>query len=188
MADLVYPDAGVRTLGSFPNNSRGEILPVTEKSGLVYARAERSFCHNNGLLHPVVHLHVIDRYSRLFLQKRSASKTLCPSMWDTAVGGHVAYGESVFEALRREAEEELGLVEFNPVQLCDYEWSFGTDRELVFVFAAVGNYEMILNGDEISEGRYWSFDEMDSAIGTSVFTPQFEKELPRIKEKLLSLL
>jgi len=188
MADLIYPVTGVRTLGKMKEGNAGEILPVTEESGLVYARAERSYCHSNALLHPVVHLHIIDRYSRLYLQKRSATKDLCPNMWDTAVGGHVSFGEGAVEALYREAGEELGLTEFHPVQICDYIWHNGNDRELVMVFATVGSFDIRPDNDEVSEGRYWSMEEMESSIGKSVFTPQFEQEFPRIKDKLLALL
>ena len=67
-----------------------EILPIVEPNGLVIGRSSRKACHSHpDLLHPVVHLHIIDPYDNIYLQKRSASKDLYPGRWDTAVGGHV---------------------------------------------------------------------------------------------------
>ena len=116
-----------------------EMFPVVEPDGEVVAMASREYCHSGAkVLHPVVHLHIIDRYGRLYLQKRSLKKDIQPGKWDTAVGGHVDYGEQLLEALFREASEELGLKEFNPVYLGSYVFESEIEKELVNVFAAVG--------------------------------------------------
>lgn len=60
-----------------------------------------------GLLHPVVHLHLFNSRGELYLQRRPVWKDIQPGRWDTAVGGHVDYGETVDDALRREVREEL---------------------------------------------------------------------------------
>ena len=83
-----------------------EWFPVVEVSGLVTGRATRNYCHSGAKpLHPVIHIHIIDRYSRIYLQKRSMNKDIQPGKWDTAVGGHVSYGEGILEAVYREASE-----------------------------------------------------------------------------------
>ena len=42
-----------------------EYFPVVEPNGLVVARAARDYCHSGAKpLHPVVHLHIIDRNDR----------------------------------------------------------------------------------------------------------------------------
>ena len=90
--------------------SSEELFPLVDEDGNVIGKALRSECHSGSkLLHPVVHLHVFDNEGRLFLQQRSMSKDIQPGKWDTAVGGHVDFGETVGEALSREAGEELGL-------------------------------------------------------------------------------
>ena len=93
-----------------------EIFPIVDETGRVIGKATRKECHSGSrLLHPVVHLHVFDRQGRLYLQKRAHNKLIQPDKWDTAVGGHVDYGETVMQALRRETREELGLLSFEPV-------------------------------------------------------------------------
>ena len=80
-----------------------EIFPVVDEAGKVVGSATRGECHGGSkLLHPVVHLHVFDSDGRLFLQHRPAWKDIQPDKWDTAVGGHVDYGEGIAEALRSE--------------------------------------------------------------------------------------
>ena len=172
-----------------PARSGVEWFPVVESSGLVVGRATRQYCHSGAKpLHPVIHIHVIDRMSRIYLQKRSMLKDIQPGKWDTAVGGHVSYGESVLEAVYREASEELGLVNFNPVYIETYEFESPIEREMVNVFAAVGSYELQPDLDEVDEGRWWELADIDAAIGKGVFTPNFEREFTMIRSSLLALL
>ena len=166
-----------------------EWFPVVEPSGLVVGRAARQYCHSGAKpLHPVIHIHVIDRMSRIYLQKRSMLKDIQPGKWDTAVGGHVSYGESVLEAVYRETSEELRLVNFNPVYIETYEFESPIEREMVSVFAAVGSYELQPDMDEVDEGRWWELADIDAAIGKGVFTPNFESEFTMIRSSLLALL
>ena len=65
-----------------------EMLPVVDPEGNVLRSVLRSECHNGSkLLHPVVHLHVIDESGCLLLQKRSMNKRIQPGKWDTAFVG-----------------------------------------------------------------------------------------------------
>ena len=166
-----------------------EWFPVVEPNGLVVGRAARQYCHSGAKpLHPVIHIHIMDRMSRIYLQKRSMLKDIQPGKWDTAVGGHVAYGESILEAVYREASEELGLTEFNPIYLETYEFESPVEREMVNVFAAVGSYELHPDLDEVDEGRWWELADIDASIGKGVFTPNFESEFAMIRSSLLALL
>ena len=166
-----------------------EWFPVVEPSGMVVGRSTREYCHSGAKpLHPVIHIHIIDRFSRIYLQKRSMRKKIQPGKWDTAVGGHISYGESVLEAVYREATEELGLHEFNPIHLETYEFESQVERELVNVFAAVGSYELTPDLDEVDEGRWWSIEDIDEALGKNILTPNFESEFKMIRKQLLALL
>ena len=92
-----------------------EVFPLVNEAGEVIGKATRQECHSGSKLpHPVVHLHIFNQKGDLFLQKRSLSKDIQPGKWDTAVGGHVDYGETIEEALRREVREELGVTDLTP--------------------------------------------------------------------------
>ena len=117
------------------------------------------------------------------------TKDLLPGRWDTAVGGHVDYGELIEGALYREAFEELGFSAFNPTWLKTYIWESSTEKELVNVFAAVGNFKIeSFNLDEVADCRYWTMEEIFSSLGKGIFTPNFEHEFSEMKESLLALL
>ena len=166
-----------------------EWFPVVDSAGFVIGRSTREYCHSGAKpLHPVVHIHIIDRFGRIYLQKRSMRKDIQPGKWDTAVGGHVSYGELILEAAYREASEEVGLTAFNPIYIKSYEFESDVERELVNVFAAVGNFELRPDLDEVDEGRWWDVEDIDSFIGKGLFTPNFESEFQMIRSQLLALL
>ena len=166
-----------------------EWFPVVDPKGFVIGRSTREYCHSGAKpLHPVIHIHIIDRFGRIYLQKRSMKKDIQPGKWDTAVGGHVSYGEMILEAVYREASEELGLISFNPVYLKSYEFESEVERELVNIFAAVGSFELHPDLDEVDEGRWWDVGDIDASIGKGVFTPNFESEFQMIRSLLLALL
>ncbi|MBQ7899672.1 MAG: NUDIX domain-containing protein [Bacteroidales bacterium] len=166
-----------------------EYFPVVEPTGLVVGRSSRAYCHSGAKpLHPVIHIHIIDRFSRIYLQKRPMHKDIQPGKWDTAVGGHVSYGESIVEAVYREAYEELRFHEFNPIHLETYEFESSVEREMVSVFAVVGSYDLHPDPEEVADGRWWPIEEIDASIGKGVFTPNFETEFQMIRKSLLALL
>ena len=166
-----------------------EWFPVVEVSGLVTGRATRNYCHSGAKpLHPVIHIHIIDRFSRIYLQKRAMNKDIQPGKWDTAVGGHVSYGEGILEAVYREASEELGFTDFNPIYLETYQFESEIEKEMVNVFAVVGSYELHPDLDEVAEGRWWDLSDIDANLDKGVFTPNFESEFRMIRKSLLALL
>ena len=190
MIELIYPASPAPLLKGCKRGTAAELLPVVDELGNVRAQAPRSLAHQGGVkpLHPVVHLHVINRRGELYLQQRGAHKDLLPLHWDTAVGGHVSFGEYILEALYRESAEELGLHDFLPQGLCTYVFESAQERELVNVFAAVGEYELHPDRDELAGGRFWTTEEIENAVGKGILTPNFEGEYQRVKDALLALL
>jgi isopentenyldiphosphate isomerase/intracellular septation protein A len=155
-----------------------EWFPIVDPAGRVLGQAPRRVCHDGKsfLLHPVVHLHVFNSSGRLYLQKRSVRKDIQPGKWDTSVGGHINVGESVADALSREAMEELGVDGFTPDFLESYVWKSSVERELVNSFYTVTDKSPIINRDEIDDGKFWSVEEIRKNLGKKVFTPNFEHE------------
>lgn len=162
-----------------------EIFPLVDEQGNVIGKATRNECHGGTFwLHPVVHLHLFNSGGELFLQKRALSKDTQPGKWDTSVGGHVDYGEDVETALRREAFEELGVREFTPAFVARYVWQSAVEKELVNAYTAVYDGRFQLDHNELDEGRFWQISEIEAALGTGIFTPNFEHDFRLVMNAL----
>lgn len=88
-------------------------------------------------------------------------------------------GESVDIALRREANEELGITDFTPERLTSYVFESEREKELVFVHKTVYDGE-IHPSDELDGGRFWTVKEIKENLGKGIFTPNFEGELQKV--------
>ena len=157
-----------------------EMFPIVDEEGTVTGKATRSECHSGSrLLHPVVHLHVFNSQGDLYLQRRPEWKDIQPGKWDTAVGGHIDYGESPDEALLREVSEELGITHFTPEFVGRYVFDSRRERELVYVNRTVYDGEIRPSAEELAGGRFWTMQEIREAMGRNVLTPNFESEFKR---------
>lgn len=154
-----------------------EMLTQVTDSDEVIGPVSRRLVHGNpALIHRSVHVLVLGTDGRLLLQKRSMSKDTQPGKWDTSVGGHVGFGQTYAEAARREAAEELGLELDDPVFLYPSRIRNAVESENIHTFLQVSAGPFRAEPGEIDELRFWSRSEIDAALGTGAFTPNFEEE------------
>jgi isopentenyldiphosphate isomerase len=157
-----------------------EYFPIVTTEGDVVGKALRQDCHNGShILHPVVHLHVFSSKGELYLQRRALHKDLLPGYWDTAVGGHVMYDETIPQALLREVKEEIGITDFTPIHLETYRYDSSRESEMVHVYKTTYDGPFYWNDGEVMDGRFWSVDELRQALGRGILTPNLEMELQR---------
>ena len=165
-------------------DNQDELFPVVDEDGNVIGSATRGECHSGSkLLHPVVHLHLFNSAGELFLQKRPEWKDIQPGKWDTAVGGHIDYGEMPEDALRREVREELGITGFTPEFVTKYVFESSRERELVYVHRCVYDGPIRPSASELDGGRFWTLQEIHEAMGKGILTPNFESEFKRCFNK-----
>ena len=158
-----------------------EWFPLVNETGETIGKATRQECHSGSKqLHPVIHLHIFNDNGDLYLQKRSMAKDIQPGKWDTAVGGHIDYGETVEEALHREVREELGITEFTPEFITSYVFESAIEKELVNTFRTTYNGIITPDKEELDGGRFWPLEEIKANLGKQVFTPNFEKEFSKL--------
>lgn len=167
-------------------DKRIEYFPIVNEAGEVTGKAPRQVCHSRqtaeeraAYLHPVVHLHVFSTDGKLYLQQRALHKDLLPGYWDTAVGGHVMYGETIQDALAREVDEEIGISGYTPVHIETYRFDSSRESEMVHVYRTTYDGPFRWNDGEVMDGRFWSTDELRAAIGQGLLTPNLELELRR---------
>lgn len=161
-----------------------EFLPRVDETGRVTGKITRGEAHGGAMpLHPVVHLHVLNGRGGLYLQRRPAWKDIQPGKWDTAVGGHIDWGETPEEALRREAREEVGLECFKAEHLARYVFQSPRERELIYVYRTVTAAAPVPS-EELDSGRFFSPEEIAARLGKDFFTPNFEQEWRRFRREL----
>ncbi len=157
-----------------------EILEIINEQGDVIGAAPRNQIHGrNQWIHRVVHVLVFDKKGRMLLQKRSLLKDVAPGKWDTSVGGHVDFGESVEEAVRREMAEELG------IRLSSFQFLYEYTHKNVFESEHVSTYicqydgDVSFNASEIDEVKFWDMREIVANLGRGIFSDNFEDEFKR---------
>ena len=159
------------------SNRTMEYFEVVNERGEVIGTAPRSECHGNpALVHRAAHVLVFDNEGRLLLQLRSKDKDIQPGKWDTSVGGHLAVGESYEEAALRETSEELGITGVKLNYLYDYPLRNNVESENIRSFYINYDGPVKFQEEEIDEVRHWGMGEVKRALGTGIFTPNFEQE------------
>jgi isopentenyldiphosphate isomerase len=171
------------------DQSNEEWVDIVTEEGKITGKAPRSAVHGNpDLIHPVVHLHLINNKGQLFLQKRSQTKSEFPGLWDASVTGHISAGESIEKALMREAQEEIGIKLNRDIRpLAKYVIRSNWESELIYSF--IMNYDgtFTFDNNEVETGKFWSSFEINRMSGSGIFTPGLEQDIKILKKaKILS--
>lgn len=103
---------------------------------------------------------------RFLLTQRAVSKKVWPGVWTNSVCGHPAPGETVEDAIRRRAKDELGLKHLEALQCVLPNYTYKTppfkgviENEFCPVFVAFTDDTVHPNPDEVEMYRWLSWDE-----------------------------
>lgn len=158
---------------------RDEQLAIRDKPGdAVLATVERAACRAFGITTEAVHLNAYADDGTLVVARRAPHKPIDPDRWDNLVGGMVPAGESLEQALEREAWEEAGL-ELDRIEV-HHGRTFhvrrpvpeGYQSELIHVYdATLGPEASCVNQDgEVAAIEHRSLADVVTAIEQEEFT------------------
>ncbi|WP_415948816.1 NUDIX hydrolase [Streptomyces sp. KLOTTS4A1] len=149
-----------------------EIIDIVDAEDRVIGRSPRTEATRARLRHRCVFVQARDAEGRIFVHRRTPTKAVFPSFYDTFVGGVVGAGESYDEAALREAEEELGvsgLPQPTPLFKFLYEgdgWSWWSTVYEVRCDLPVSPQE-----SEIDWHGFVTEEELEPLLGTWEWTP-----------------
>jgi len=153
--------------------SEKEILDVVNEEDKIVGKASRIACHvDNTLIHRGVVIFLFDSNNRVFLTKRSETKTEYPNALDASVAGHVLSGESYEQSAERELKEELNVSRVELKKIGKFNCFTALEREIETVFACKFDGEIRLR--ETASGRFYSLKEASDAISFGNATPWLE--------------
>ncbi len=113
---------------------------------------------------------------------RSPRKSFCPLMGDLP-GGKVDTGELPIAAIKREIQEETGIVVSNLHQIIVYDWENSQEYREYFYCAMVDIQEVVLAPEEHISYRWIALDK----INELTLHPNVKKIIEREKELILKL-
>lgn len=135
--------------------AESEILDQVDKDGNIIGQARRSVFHSDPTkIHAVVHCWLLNSKGEILWQQRSLQKATSPGAWDMSCGGHILSGQKPEETLRRELEEELGLVDVNFNLVEKYVLTHKTQTELIYLYYGIIDTlttEMKLQKEEVEQ-------------------------------------
>eukprot|EP00240_Pyramimonas_obovata_P005332 CAMPEP_0118924278 /NCGR_PEP_ID=MMETSP1169-20130426/2488_1 /TAXON_ID=36882 /ORGANISM="Pyramimonas obovata, Strain CCMP722" /LENGTH=412 /DNA_ID=CAMNT_0006865375 /DNA_START=115 /DNA_END=1353 /DNA_ORIENTATION=+ len=154
-----------------------ELLKVISINGHVLGVYPRAYVEKHNLLHRAVGVFVQNEAGEIYVHRRAPTKSVHPNMYDMFVGGLVVAGETVEQAARNEALEELGIrvhpeiSHINP--MFTHEFMGPRNRVIVSCYRVVMHKPETIRHDdgEVVWGQWMSVEDLKEMIEDKQFVP-----------------
>lgn len=144
-----------------------ELVDIVDEEGNFIEVVSKREAHEKGLLHKCVVAEIIDSRGRWLMVKQPTSKQ-DSGQYVSAVGGHVSAGETEVEALKKEAQEEIGLDGDFKYELVGRtvlnRYVLGRqENHLLVLYKIYSDKEPIVN-DEVESHKYFTDEELKQEL------------------------
>nr|WP_319543998.1 NUDIX domain-containing protein [uncultured Pseudodesulfovibrio sp.] len=140
-------------------------IEVVDDKNRPLAVLAKSAVHRQLLKHRSVQILVLNPDGKIFLQKRNSKKQFFPGRWDISARTHLLAGESTYDAGLRALKENLNMEVEHLHLLNELPAGPETGFEHVTLYTVPKNiYPIVPNPDEVSEGFYYSQEELTCLV------------------------
>jgi isopentenyl-diphosphate delta-isomerase len=148
-----------------------EVVILLDEEGNAIGTTPKATVHHTATpLHLAFSCYVLDPAGRLLVTRRALHKPTWPGVWTNTVCGHPAPGESLADAVRRRAADELGM-ELEELQLTlpafRYEATMPNgvrENELCPVFTAVSSSPARPQPAEVADSVWVPWGEFRDSV------------------------
>jgi isopentenyl-diphosphate delta-isomerase len=139
-----------------------------------------------GIYLRIVRVILRDENGRILSQHRTPQKKSYPNRWTDSVSGHVDEGDTYDSAVKRELEEELGVV-VNLKFIGKFSSEDMIDNKDIREFNAIyegtidSSLQLVLQKSEVSEVKWFELNELKKEMqdAPDSFTPGFRETIAR---------
>lgn len=150
-------------------DNKFEWVDIVDEDNQVIAQATREEMRKKVLRHRACYIVVNNGEDRILVQRRTKTKDFYPGWLDACAGGVVQSGETVLEAARREAEEELGIADVPLAQHGTFYFESNDCCVWGTLFSCVSHGPFAMQSDEIADIDWLTVEEIDAR--KDEFTP-----------------
>ncbi|CAB9517603.1 Uncharacterized Nudix hydrolase [Seminavis robusta] len=179
-AGVTFSLDDIPTLFEVDSTSGVEIVDMVDQQGNVLAMVPRTLVHSLNILHRGIGLTVSkdEKFSELYVHRRTDFKRIFPSLYDMFVGGVSLSGEEARLTAAREVAEELGLSRAlkenqqnlsGPLFQCVVCTAYNRCVVTVFQYTMDPSVETISwQEEEVSWGDFVRYDTAEAAADLSI--------------------
>jgi len=143
-----------------------EEVDIIDENNNVIGKTTKQEAHQRGLLHRCVISEIKDKSGKWLMVKQS-SKRQDAGQYVSPVGGHVGAGETIEDALKREAFEETGLKDFKFKYLDQKVYDrfvIGRQENHLFILFEIYSSEKLKLNHESTSYASFTDDELKSEL------------------------
>lgn len=163
-----------------------ELVVLVDDKGVPIGTAEKSEVHTaNTALHLAFSCHIFNDKNQVLITRRALGKKTWPGVWTNSACGHPGPGESMEDAIRRRARDELG-IELGTITevLPDFRYravdaSGIVENEICPVFVAIASSDPSPSAAEVCEWQWVAPDALAAAVLSTpfVFSPWLVEQI-----------
>lgn len=140
-------------------------IPIVDENDNIISYIDRDDRDENSI-YRVSYLWVTDTEGKILLAKRALNKKHDPGKWGPAVAGTVEENETYEENIIKEAQEELGLVNIQPVlgkkQRVSTKYQYFSQEFLLILPSGFNDFT--IQEDEVAEVKWFTEEELKKEI------------------------